>query len=108
MSGVAADPHQVAACAAARPRSARLEPVLLLSGVPPLVHSSLHRPALLAEPEPSGSPGPPRRCRGCSHPPWRLPGQVAPSFTKAAATAQGWVLSPHPVTPHLEIGRAHV
>jgi hypothetical protein len=72
-----------------------------LSGVPPLVHCTLHRPALLAGPGPSGSPGPSRRCRGCSHPPCRLPGQAAPSFNRAAATAQRWVLSPHPVTQRL-------
>ena len=86
------------ACAADRPTSARFEPALPLAGVPPLVHSSLHRPALLAGPGPSGSADPSRRCQGCSHPAWRLPGRAALSFSRAAATAQRWVLSPHPVT----------
>jgi len=89
------------ACAADRPTSARFEPALPLAGVPPLVHSSLHRPALLAGPGPSGSADPSRRCQGCSHPAWRLPGRAALSFSRAAATAQRWVPSPHPVTQRL-------
>src|SRR5215217_3315233 len=101
--GVAAHPatHRCPACTADRPRSARFEPALPLAGVPPLVHCSLHRPALLAGPGPSGSTDPSRRCQGCSHPPWRLPGRAALSFSRAAATAQRWVLSPHPVTQRL-------
>jgi hypothetical protein len=89
------------ACAADRPRSARFEPALPLAGVPPLVHCTLHRPALLAGPGPSGSADPSRRCQGCSHPAWRLPGRAALSFSRAAATAQRWVPSPHPVTQRL-------
>jgi hypothetical protein len=91
----------VAACAADRPTSARFEPALPLAGVPPLVHCALHRPALLAGPGPSGSADPSRRCQGCSHPPCRLPGRAALSFSRAAATAQRWVFSPHPVTQRL-------
>jgi hypothetical protein len=41
---------------------------------------------------------PSRRCQGCSHPAWRLPGRAALSLSRAAATAQRWALSPHPVT----------
>src|SRR5207249_4209003 len=52
---------------------------------------------LLAEPEPSGSAGPSRRCRGCFPPGPHLLGQAAPSFCRAAATARRWVLSSHPV-----------
>ena len=33
---------------------------------------------------------------GLPHPAWRLPGRAALSFSRAAATAQRWVLSPHP------------
>jgi hypothetical protein len=83
------------------PPSARFEPALPLAGVPPLVHYALHRPALLAGPGPSGSADPSRRCQGCSHPAWRLPGRAALSFSRAATTAQRWVLSPHPVTQRL-------
>jgi hypothetical protein len=39
----------------------------LLRSVRPLV-SHVHLPVLLAEPRPSGSTGPPRRCRGCLPP----------------------------------------
>src|SRR5215218_3222658 len=101
--GVAAHPatHRCPACTADRPRSARFEPALPLAGVPPLVHCALHRPALLAGPGPSGSTDLSRRCQGCSHPAWRLPGRAALSFSRAAATAQRWVLSPHPVTQRL-------
>src|SRR5215216_898839 len=95
------DPLRCPACAADRPTSARFEPALPLAGVPPLVHCTLHRPALLAGPGPSGSTDPSRRCQGCSHPAWRLPGRAALSFNRAAATAQWWVLSPHPVTQRL-------
>jgi hypothetical protein len=35
----------------------------------------------LTRPGPSGSPGPSRLCRGCSHPPQRSPDQAAASFT---------------------------
>jgi hypothetical protein len=93
--------HRCPACAADRPTSARFEPALPLAGVPPLVHCALHRPALLAGPGPSGSADPSRRCQGCSHPAWRLPGRATLSFSRAAATAQRWVLSPHPVTQRL-------
>jgi hypothetical protein len=77
------------ACAADRPTSARFEPALPLAGVPPLVHSSLHRPALLAGPGPSGSADPSRRCQGCSHPPRRLPRRAALSFTGLLRQANG-------------------
>ena len=51
-----------------------------LEGVPPLVQIDLPLPVLLAEPEPSGSAGPSRRCRGCSCPVRRLSNQAASSF----------------------------
>ena len=72
----------------ARPISARFEPRTGLEGVPPLVHCALHLSALLAEPGPSGSTDPSRRCRGCSRPHPRLRGQAAPSFKQPAATGR--------------------
>jgi hypothetical protein len=72
----------------ARPISARLEPRTGLEGVPPLVHCALRLSALLAEPGPSGSTDPSRRCRGCSRPHPRLRDQTAPSFTRPAATGR--------------------
>ena len=41
----------------------------------------VYLPASLTTPGPSGSPRPPRLCRGCSHPPRRSPAQAASSFT---------------------------
>ena len=71
--------------AAIQPRSARFELVALLRGVQPLVpHVRLS--VSLAEPGPSGSTGPPRRCRGRFHPRRRLPDWAAPSFTTACTT----------------------
>jgi len=49
---------------------------------------SLHLLALLAEPRPSGSVGPSRRCRGCSPPSPAFPGSGCPQLRQAAATAQ--------------------
>ena len=40
----------------------------------------VYLPVSLTEPGPSGSAGPSRLCRGCSHPPRRLPDQAASSF----------------------------
>jgi hypothetical protein len=57
------------------------EPVSLLRGFHHWFLQYVHLPVLLAGPEPSGSTDPSRRCRGCSHPPLRLQGQAAPSFT---------------------------
>jgi hypothetical protein len=54
----------------------------------------VHLLVLLAGPGPSGSADPSRRCRGCSHPPWRLPGKAAPSFTSLLRQASGGVLAP--------------
>ena len=51
-------------CTAARPRSARFEPVPELEGFPPPVHSRCTLSASLAGPGPSGSAGPSRRCQG--------------------------------------------
>ena len=51
-------------CTAARPRSARFEPVPELEGVQPPVHSRCTLSASLAGPGPSGSAGPSRRCQG--------------------------------------------
>src|SRR3954447_14616265 len=66
--------------AAIQPRSARFELVALLRSVQPLVpHVRLS--VSLAEPGPSGSTGPPRRCRGRFHPHRRPPDRAAPSFT---------------------------
>src|SRR5262249_45046951 len=41
----------------------------------------VYLPVSLTAPGPSGSPGPTRLCRGCSHPPRRPPAQAASSFT---------------------------
>src|SRR6195952_3668172 len=41
----------------------------------------VYLPASLTRPGPSGSAGPVRLCRGCSHPPPRSPDQAAASFT---------------------------
>ena len=54
---------------------------LPLTGVPPLVHCSLHLLVSLAGPGPSGGADPSRRCQGCSHPSPRLRGQAALSFS---------------------------
>src|SRR4051794_12394585 len=78
---------------ALQPRSARFELVALLRGVQPLVpHVRLS--VSLAEPEPSGSTGPPRRCRGCFHLPRRLPDRAAPSFTAPLRRRGGEGLPP--------------
>ena len=85
----------------ARPISARFEPRTGLEGVPPLVHCALHLSALLAEPGPSGSTDPSRRCRGCSRPHPRLRGQAAPSFKQPAATGRpvGPFIPPDQIAP---------
>jgi hypothetical protein len=54
----------------------------------------VHLLVSLAGPGPSGSADPSRRCRGCSHPPWRLPGKAAPGFTGLLRQAGGGVLAP--------------
>jgi hypothetical protein len=59
--------------------------------------SLVHLPALLAEPGPSGSASPPRRCQGCSHPGLCLQNRAALSFHTAAATALRWAPSSQPV-----------
>jgi hypothetical protein len=61
----------------------------------------VHLLALLAGPGPSDGAGPSRRGRGCSHPPVRLHGQAALSFTRTAATARRRVLSSRPVRRRL-------
>jgi hypothetical protein len=43
--------------------------------------SCVYLPVSLTAPGPSGSAGPSRLCRGCSHPPRRPPDQAASSFT---------------------------
>lgn len=80
------------ACTAAQPPSARFELVGSLRGVTPLV-SHVHLSVSLAEPEPSGSIGPSRRCRGCFPPSPAPPGPDCPQLHQAAATAQR--RSPH-------------
>jgi hypothetical protein len=91
---------QSRACAAARPISTRLEPVLPLRGFTALV-PHVHLPVLLAEPGPSGSTDPSRRCRGCSHPPLHFQGRAAPSFTSLLRQAGGRALAslPDRITP---------
>jgi hypothetical protein len=61
-----------------------------LTGVPPLVHSSLHLPVLLARPEPSGGAGPPCRCQGCSHRSLGLQEAAALSFAVLLRQARRW------------------
>jgi hypothetical protein len=67
---------------------------LPLAGVPPLVHCALHLLVLLAGPGPSGGADPPRRCQGCSHPPLRLRGQAALSFSGLLRQTTGGLLPP--------------
>ena len=55
---------------------------------------SLRPLTLLAGPRPSGSTGPSRHCRGCSHPPRRFPDQAAPSFAALLRQVSGgWSLT---------------
>jgi hypothetical protein len=58
-----------------------------LRGVTTLV-SLVHLPVSLAEPEPSGSTGPSRRCQGCLPPSPASPGSGCPQLRYAAATTQ--------------------
>jgi hypothetical protein len=59
----------------------------ILRGVRTLV-SHVHLSVSLAGPEPSGSAGPSRRCRGCLPPSPAPPGSGCPQLHQAAATAQ--------------------
>ena len=68
-----------------QPISARLEPVFDSRSVQPLI-PRVHLPVLLAGPDPSGSTGPSRRCRGCLPPSPVSPGSGCPQFHPAAAT----------------------
>ena len=72
---------------ATQPRSTRFELAGCLRSLQTLV-SHVHLFVSLAGPRPSGSADPSRRCQGCSHPPLRLQGQAALSFSRVAATAQ--------------------
>lgn len=54
----------------------------------------VHPPVSLTEPDPSGSTGPTRLRRGCSHPPQRPLDQAAASFTNLPRQASSRVLSP--------------
>jgi hypothetical protein len=66
------------------------------AGIPVLLFPHVHLPVSLAGPEPSGSTGPPRRCRGCSRPPLRSQDQTASSFIGSLRRANGGALaSPH-------------
>lgn len=56
--------------------------------------SCVHLPVSLTGPAVSGSTTTSRRCQGCSHPSWRLPGQAAPSFTQPLRRPGGRGLSP--------------
>jgi hypothetical protein len=82
-------------CTAARPISTRLEPVPPLRGFTRWFLTYTFSVSL-AEPRPSGSSGPSRRCRGCSHPHLHLQVQTAPSFTRLLRQASGGVLSSPP------------
>jgi hypothetical protein len=61
-----------------------------LTGIPPLVHSSLHLPVLLARPEPSGGAGPSCRCQGCSRRLLGLQQAAALSFAVLLRQARRW------------------
>jgi hypothetical protein len=56
--------------------------------------SRVHLPVSLTGPAPPGSADTSRRCQGCSHPPQRLPGQAAPSFTRPLRQSGNEGLSP--------------
>jgi hypothetical protein len=66
----------------------------MLEGVPPLVHIGLHLSVSLAGHGPSDGADPPRRCRGCSHPPLRPQGWAAPSFRGLLRQTRGGLLHP--------------
>jgi hypothetical protein len=97
-SGVAAHRRPpVSACAADRPPSARFEPDRRLRGsttgslvVAPSCLACRTRPVWQSRTVPSLS--------GLLPPSLAPPRPGCPSFNRAAATAQRWVLSPHPVT----------
>jgi hypothetical protein len=61
-----------------------------LTGIPPLVHSSLHLPVVLARPEPSGGAGPSCRCQGCSRRLLGLQQAAALSFAVLLRQARRW------------------
>ena len=54
----------------------------------------VHLPVSLDGPGSSGSTDPSRRCQGCSHPPRRLPGRAALSFSGLLRQTGDGVLSP--------------
>jgi transposase len=56
--------------------------------------SRVHLPVSLTGPAPPGGADTSRRCQGCSHPPQRLPGQAAPSFTRPLRRSGDEGLSP--------------
>ena len=58
--------------------------------------SLVHLPVSLTGPTASGSTTTSRHYQGCSHPPQRLPGQAAPSFTQPLRRPGGRGLSPPP------------
>jgi hypothetical protein len=67
-------------CAATQPTSTGLELVRPSRGVTTPI-PRVYLPVSLTAPGPSGSTGPTRLCRGCSHPPRRPPDRIASSFT---------------------------
>ena len=86
-------------CTAARPRSARFEPVPELEGFQPPVHSRYTLSASLAGPGPSGSAGPSRRCQGCFPPDRRTStGPAALSFTGLLRQPGGGSFHPTRIT----------
>ena len=74
--------HRVWVCVAARPRSARFEPLGLLRSVLSLV-PHVHLSVLLAGPGPSDSTGPFRRCQGCCPPSPLFQGSGCPQLQYA-------------------------
>jgi hypothetical protein len=86
LSGSSPLRHEGTGAHRARPISARFRAGDSLRDVKktsvPLVHLCIS----LAGPDPSGSTGPSRLCRGCSHPHRHLSGQAAASYACPAAT----------------------
>lgn len=74
---------------AIQPTSTGFELAALLRGFTPLI-PHVHLLVSLAEPVPSGSPDPSRRCRGCLPPSPASPGSGCPQLHRPAATGRRW------------------